>query len=79
MIGLEKEPDPHDLMQPFPAEPMRRWPVSLLAFTNLRTTTPADLTRSSAQVRIKMLPGESNGVMGPEAVSGKCAPKHFPK
>jgi putative SOS response-associated peptidase YedK len=22
------EPDPHDLMRPFPAEPMRTWPIS---------------------------------------------------
>jgi putative SOS response-associated peptidase YedK len=25
---LSKEPDPHDLMRPFPAEPMRIWPIS---------------------------------------------------
>jgi putative SOS response-associated peptidase YedK len=25
---LGDEPDPHDLMRPFPAEPMRRWPIS---------------------------------------------------
>jgi putative SOS response-associated peptidase YedK len=25
---LSDEPDPHDLMRPFPAEPMRIWPIS---------------------------------------------------
>jgi putative SOS response-associated peptidase YedK len=25
---LGEEPDPHDLMRPFPAEPMRMWPIS---------------------------------------------------
>src|SRR6516225_1506143 len=25
---LSEEPDPHDLMRPFPAEPMRMWPIS---------------------------------------------------
>jgi len=25
---LSDEPDPSDLMRPFPAEPMRMWPVS---------------------------------------------------
>jgi putative SOS response-associated peptidase YedK len=25
---LSDEPDPRDLMQPFPAEPMRMWPIS---------------------------------------------------
>jgi hypothetical protein len=25
---LGEEPDPHDLMRPFPAEPMRTWPIS---------------------------------------------------
>ena len=25
---LGEEPDPGDLMQPFPAEPMRMWPIS---------------------------------------------------
>jgi putative SOS response-associated peptidase YedK len=25
---LGEEPDPHDLMQPFPAAPMRMWPIS---------------------------------------------------
>jgi putative SOS response-associated peptidase YedK len=25
---LSDEPDPHDLMRPFPAEPMRMWPIS---------------------------------------------------
>ena len=25
---LGDEPDPHDLMRPFPAEPMRMWPIS---------------------------------------------------
>jgi putative SOS response-associated peptidase YedK len=25
---LSEEPDPHDLMQPYPAEPMRMWPIS---------------------------------------------------
>ena len=25
---LAEEPDPHDLMRPFPAEPMRMWPIS---------------------------------------------------
>jgi MFS family permease len=26
---LSDEPDPHDLMKPFPAEPMRMWPISI--------------------------------------------------
>jgi putative SOS response-associated peptidase YedK len=25
---LDDEPDPRDLMRPFPAEPMRIWPIS---------------------------------------------------
>ena len=25
---LTDEPDPHDLMRPFPSEPMRMWPIS---------------------------------------------------
>jgi putative SOS response-associated peptidase YedK len=25
---LSDEPDPHDLMRPFPADPMRMWPIS---------------------------------------------------
>ena len=25
---LSDEPDPHDLMRPYPAEPMRMWPIS---------------------------------------------------
>ena len=25
---LNDEPDPHELMRPFPAEPMRMWPIS---------------------------------------------------
>jgi putative SOS response-associated peptidase YedK len=25
---LSDEPDPHDLMRPFPSEPMRMWPIS---------------------------------------------------
>jgi putative SOS response-associated peptidase YedK len=25
---LGDEPDPHDLLRPFPAEPMRMWPIS---------------------------------------------------
>jgi putative SOS response-associated peptidase YedK len=25
---LGEEPDPHDLLRPFPAEPMRIWPIS---------------------------------------------------
>jgi hypothetical protein len=25
---LSDEPDPYDLMRPFPAEPMRMWPIS---------------------------------------------------
>jgi putative SOS response-associated peptidase YedK len=25
---LSEEPDPRDLMRPYPAEPMRRWPIS---------------------------------------------------
>ena len=25
---LGDEPDPHDLMRPFPAEPMQMWPIS---------------------------------------------------
>jgi putative SOS response-associated peptidase YedK len=25
---LSDEPNPHDLMRPFPAEPMRMWPIS---------------------------------------------------
>jgi putative SOS response-associated peptidase YedK len=25
---LSDEPDPHDLMRPFPAKPMRMWPIS---------------------------------------------------
>jgi putative SOS response-associated peptidase YedK len=25
---LGEEPDPHDLLRPFPAEPMRMWPIS---------------------------------------------------
>jgi len=25
---LSEEPDPHELMRPFPAEPMRMWPIS---------------------------------------------------
>ncbi len=25
---LGDEPDPHDLMRPFPVEPMRMWPIS---------------------------------------------------
>jgi putative SOS response-associated peptidase YedK len=25
---LGKEPDPRDLMRPYPAEPMRMWPIS---------------------------------------------------
>ena len=28
MAELSDEPDPHDLMRPFPAEPMRMWPIS---------------------------------------------------
>ena len=26
--GLSDEPDPRELMRPFPAEPMRMWPIS---------------------------------------------------
>ena len=25
---LSDDPDPHDLMRPYPAEPMRMWPIS---------------------------------------------------
>jgi putative SOS response-associated peptidase YedK len=25
---LSDEPDPHDLLRPFPTEPMRMWPIS---------------------------------------------------
>jgi putative SOS response-associated peptidase YedK len=25
---ISDEPDPHDLLGPFPAEPMRMWPIS---------------------------------------------------
>jgi putative SOS response-associated peptidase YedK len=25
---LGEKPDPHDLVRPFPAEPMRMWPIS---------------------------------------------------
>lgn len=28
MQWLSDEPDPHDLMRPYPAEPMRMWPIS---------------------------------------------------
>jgi putative SOS response-associated peptidase YedK len=28
MRWLNDEPDPHDLMRPFPAEPMRMWLIS---------------------------------------------------
>jgi hypothetical protein len=28
---LSDEPDPNDLMKPFPAEPMRMWPISTRA------------------------------------------------
>ena len=28
MRWLSDEPDPHDLMRPCPAEPMRMWPIS---------------------------------------------------
>jgi putative SOS response-associated peptidase YedK len=26
---LSEEPDPRELMRPFPAEPMRMWPISM--------------------------------------------------
>ena len=35
---LSEEPDPGDLMRPFPAEPMRMWPISMRV--NNRRTTP---------------------------------------
>jgi putative SOS response-associated peptidase YedK len=28
VLWLSDEPDPRDLMRPFPAEPMRMWPIS---------------------------------------------------
>ena len=34
---LGEEPDPADLMRPFPAEPMRMWPISTRS-TSRRTT-----------------------------------------
>jgi putative SOS response-associated peptidase YedK len=42
---LSDEPDPHDLMRAFPAEPMRMWPIST-GSTSLRMT----IARSSSQL-----------------------------
>ena len=36
---LGQEPDPHDLLVPFPADQMAMWPVSTRV-NNRRTTTP---------------------------------------
>jgi hypothetical protein len=41
---LSGEPDPRDLMRPFPAEPMRMWPISTRVN---KPTTPRSSRRSS--------------------------------
>jgi putative SOS response-associated peptidase YedK len=43
---LSDEPDPRDSMQPFPAEPVRMWPISTRSISQ-RTMTAPLLSRSS--------------------------------
>jgi putative SOS response-associated peptidase YedK len=43
---LGEEPDPHDLMRPFPAELMRMWPISTRV--NPSIIDPIEVTRDAA-------------------------------
>ena len=45
---LGDDPDPRDLLRPFPAEPMRMWPISI-ASTSQRTTTRPSWSLSNWQ------------------------------
>ena len=47
---LSEEPDPGDLMRPFPAEPMRMWPISTRV-NNRRMTIARSSNRSSYRRR----------------------------
>jgi hypothetical protein len=49
---LGEEPDPHDLMRPFPAEPMRMWPITTRV-TSRRTTTRRSSSPSIWQVLLR--------------------------
>jgi putative SOS response-associated peptidase YedK len=47
---LGDEPDPQNLMRPYPAEPMRMWPIST-RLNKPKKTIPQSLSRSACLLR----------------------------